>query len=61
MSLVYLTTEDVADICRTTPRAVREWRSRGRGPTFFKPGGRVLYRAEEVERWVEASKRKPDQ
>ncbi len=60
MNLLYLTTEDVADICRTTPRAVREWRSRGRGPAFFKPGGRVLYKAEEVERWIEASNCNPN-
>lgn len=52
MERVYLTTAEVADLCRTSPDTVRYWRHVGRGPRAFKVGRRVLYDAEVVRGWL---------
>lgn len=49
----YMTTAEVAELCRTSPGTVRYWRHEGSGPTGTKIGRRVLYRREDVERWLE--------
>jgi phosphatidylserine decarboxylase len=33
------------------------WRSRNSGPPYVKVGGRVLYKAADVEAWEERNKR----
>ena len=48
----YLTTAEVADLCRTPPDTVRYWRHVGKGPTSFKLGRRVLYPVAAVEAWL---------
>lgn len=48
----YLTTEEVADLLRTTPETCRYWRHIGKGPKSFKVGRRVLYAAEDVETFI---------
>lgn len=48
----YLTTEEVAELCRTSPETVRYWKHVGKGPKSFKLGRRVLYAAEDVEAFV---------
>lgn len=48
----YLITNEVADLCRTSPETVRYWRHIGAGPASFKVGRRVLYDATEVEAWL---------
>jgi DNA-binding transcriptional MerR regulator len=50
----YLTTAEVAGICRTSPETVRFWRYVGKGPESFKVGRRVLYDAAVVEEWLAA-------
>jgi len=54
----YLTTDEVASLCRTSPETVRWWRYANRGPRSFRvPGGRrVLYATEDVEAWIEAAR-----
>ena len=32
-----------------TVKTLRQWRWNGKGPPFFKIGGRALYRLEEIE------------
>jgi Helix-turn-helix domain len=54
----YLTTEDVAERWRTTPKGVAELRYRGQGPRGYRIGRRILYRIEDVEAW-EASRADP--
>ena len=49
----YLTTSDVAERCRTSESTIRYWRLRGEGPPGFKVGRRVLYREEDVAKWLE--------
>jgi hypothetical protein len=49
MSTEYLTTAEVASLCRSPVETVRYWRYVGQGPKSFKVGRRVLYAAEDVE------------
>ena len=49
---MYLTTVDVAALCRTSPDTVRYWRHIGKGPASFKVGRRVLYDKGVVEAWL---------
>lgn len=51
-----ITTEEFAEIARTSPATIRYWRHVGTGPTGFKLGRRVLYDRQEVLAWIEASK-----
>jgi len=48
-----LTTFEVATILRTSPSTVRYWRHRGYGPRGVRAGRKVLYRASDVEAWLE--------
>ena len=50
----YLTTQEVAALCRTPADTVRYWRHVGRGPASFKVGRRVLYAVADVEAWLKA-------
>jgi DNA-binding transcriptional MerR regulator len=52
----YLTTSEVADLCRTSPETVRYWRHIGTGPISFKVGRRVLYDVADVEQWLGAKR-----
>ena len=49
----YLNTFEVAEKARTVPETVRYWRHIGYGPPSFKIGRRVLYRREDVQRWLD--------
>ena len=48
----YLTTEEVAELCRTSPETVRFWRHARKGPASFRVGRRVLYAVEDVHTWL---------
>ena len=51
-----MTTEEVAELARTSPETVRYWRHIGRGPTSFKVGRRRLYARADVESWLEEAR-----
>lgn len=40
---------DLARRWRISPRTLERWRWLGQGPRYLKVGGRVVYRAEDVE------------
>lgn len=48
-----LTINEVAERLRRPVATVRYWRVIGTGPRSALVGGRVLYRAGDVERWIE--------
>jgi excisionase family DNA binding protein len=48
----YLTTQEVADLLRTSAETVRYWRHIGRGPKSFKVGRRVLYAREDLNAFI---------
>lgn len=47
-----LTTADVTAESGIAAATLRYWRHAGIGPASFKLGRRVVYRREEVERWI---------
>jgi len=49
-----LTTQEVADLLRTTPSTLRHWRYTGTGPV----GVRIGKRRHAVEAWVESLERR---
>lgn len=55
----YMTTEEVAELLRTTPATVRYWRHMQTGPAGRKIGKRVLYRRHDVDEWIEAGATAP--
>jgi excisionase family DNA binding protein len=60
MTVEYLTTQEVAALCRTSPETVRFWRYAGKGPASFKCGRRVLYPKAGVQRWLSGLQRDED-
>lgn len=52
----YLTTDEVAEMTRTSVWTVHYWRQTGSGPPGFKLGRRVLYAESEVRAWIERSR-----
>jgi hypothetical protein len=47
-----LTLEETAAVLRTPLATLRYWRRLGVGPDDFRLGWRVVYRREDVDRWV---------
>jgi excisionase family DNA binding protein len=43
---------ELAHFLNISQRTLERWRVEGTGPTFVKAGRRVLYRLEDVERWL---------
>lgn len=48
----FLSTQDLADLLKTTKNAVNILRHRGRGPKGFRRGRNVLYRRTDVDAWL---------
>jgi DNA-binding transcriptional MerR regulator len=48
-----LTPAEVAEQLRRPVATIRYWRAVGIGPKSANVGGRVLYRASDVETWLE--------
>ena len=53
---IYLTTNEVAKLVRTSTETVRYWRHVGKGPKSFKVGRRVLYDQDDVRQWLADAK-----
>jgi hypothetical protein len=52
-----MTTNDLAELLELKPQTLRKWRVKGCGPQYVRYGGtrgRVVYRASEVDRWLES-------
>ncbi|WP_409333281.1 helix-turn-helix domain-containing protein [Trujillonella humicola] len=56
-SSALLTVVEAAAILRTPASTLRYWRHMGRGPSSFRIGRRVMYRAEDLGRWIEDQRR----
>jgi predicted DNA-binding transcriptional regulator AlpA len=50
----YLRTPEAARIVGLSIRTLEKHRIYGTGPRYFKLGGRVVYRLEELHAWVES-------
>lgn len=60
MTQRHLTSEELAETCRTSVETVRYWRHIGKGPKSFKVGRRVLYALDDVEAWLAEARRDGD-
>jgi excisionase family DNA binding protein len=49
----FMTTEELAELLRTSRGNVHYWRHIGKGPPAVKVGRRVLFRRADVEAWLE--------
>ena len=49
----FITTNELAELCRTSPETVRYWRHIGEGPKGIRIGRRVLYDLADVEAWLQ--------
>jgi Helix-turn-helix domain len=45
--------KDLSEMLRRPLQTLRYWRHIGYGPRSFKLGGRVVYKLEDVEAWIE--------
>jgi predicted DNA-binding transcriptional regulator AlpA len=54
-SLRFVSERDLFEITQLTPRTWQKFRRRGTGPRWYKLGGSVKYRLDEVMAWVESN------
>ncbi len=54
MTISHLSTRELADRWRISPRTLARWRWTGDGPRFLKVSGKVLYRLEDIEAYEAA-------
>lgn len=52
-----MTTEEFSAAARAPVSTIRYWRAQGIGPVGFKVGKRVLYRARDVQAWLDERRR----
>jgi predicted site-specific integrase-resolvase len=48
----FLSQKHLSQALSISERTLERWRLEGSGPIFIKAGRRVLYRWEDVERWL---------
>lgn len=53
-SVEYLTLSEAAQLLRTPTKTLYAWRHQRCGPPSYKIGRRVLYRRDELNKWVRA-------
>lgn len=55
MSITYLTRAQVAERYPISMHTLAKLASEGKGPRFYKPTDKCLYRPEDIEAWIEAA------
>ncbi|MHA6689599.1 helix-turn-helix transcriptional regulator [Devosia sp. A449] len=55
MQTIYLTRAQVAERYPISAHTLAKLASNGKGPRFYKPTDKCLYRPEDIEAWIEAS------
>ncbi len=53
----FFTPDELAKRCRISKQTAAKWRWNGCGPPYVKLGSRVLYRASDVDTWIEENVR----
>jgi len=48
----YMTIEELAVYLRHSPHAIRYWHKKRILPPPFKPGGKLLWHRDEIDRWM---------
>jgi hypothetical protein len=57
--MTYITEKSLAERWCLTPRTLRHWRYKKKGPPYYKIGGAVRYKLEEVKKYEEEHLRQP--
>ncbi len=57
MSRTYITQTQLAELIDVSERSLERWRVEGTGPAFLKAGRKVLYRPDDIDQWLAASRR----
>jgi predicted DNA-binding transcriptional regulator AlpA len=52
-----LSKRDVSEAYGWPIATLNDWRHKGKGPRSFMIGGRVAYKLEDIEQWIEAQYR----
>jgi excisionase family DNA binding protein len=55
---VLLTTRQAAERCSLSPRTLEKLRVSGGGPHYLRLGGSVRYQLEDLDSWIESSRRR---
>lgn len=48
----YLTIEELGAYLKQSPHTIRAWRKQDILPPAFKPGGKLLWHKDEIDRWM---------
>ncbi|MCJ2057655.1 helix-turn-helix domain-containing protein [Methylobacterium sp. J-048] len=48
---------DAASQLGSKPSTLRAWRVKGKGPKYYKIGGKVFYKDTDLEAWIEVQAR----
>lgn len=51
--ITLLTTSEVCDLLKISPKTLYSWRLRNEGPPAIKVGRHLRFREADVERWLE--------
>jgi hypothetical protein len=51
-----LSEKEAAKRLLAKPMTLTKWRQRGRGPAYLKLSGKIRYRVDDVERFIEAAR-----
>lgn len=54
MEKVFLTAKELAFRWGVSLKTLRQWRSKNKGPNFFKISGRATYKLEDIEKFEES-------
>jgi len=57
MDNIFLTQKRLSELIDVSERTLERWRVEGAGPAFVKAGRRVLYRPQDLDDWLLASRR----
>lgn len=55
-----LAEQEAADLLHAKKQTMRAWRVRRKGPPFYKLNGRILYKREDLEKWIEGCRIDPN-
>jgi excisionase family DNA binding protein len=54
-----LTRKEASEYLRLKPITLAQWALNRRGPIYYKVGGKILYKQQELEEWLKAQQRPP--
>ena len=57
MQQILLTQKRLSELIDVSERTLERWRVEGSGPIFCRAGRKVLYRQQDVDGWLTASRR----